>query len=96
LALTAGELFLLSQLAQTPFLPVGRRWDQETVVCLDAEGPEAVSGLAQKGLIDVDDRLPLVGFDYRGYENYPVRGSLALTARGQQVLDLLAIQGIEE
>ena len=30
------------------------------------------------------------------YTGYPVHGSIALTARGQTVLDMLEIQGIEE
>jgi len=30
------------------------------------------------------------------YKDYPVHGSIALTQRGQQVLELLEVQGITE
>ena len=32
---------------------------------------------------------------YSAYASYPVRGSFALTQRGQQVVELLDVQGID-
>lgn len=101
LELTERELALLRRFAQLPFLPVARRYDGETPVCLE-DGPEeaetlagAIAGLSLKGLIRLDYDLPLSNYDYREYEDYPCRGSMALTARGQTVLELLEIRGIE-
>ena len=51
--------------------------------------------LEKRGLISIDYDLPLAGFDDAAYAAYPIRGSFALTARGQQVVELLEIQGIE-
>ena len=52
--------------------------------------------LEKKNLVSIDYSTPLKGFSYAGYEKYPVKGSVALTNRGQQVLDLLEKQGIQE
>ena len=52
--------------------------------------------LEKKNLVSIDYSAPLKGFSYAGYEKYPVKGSVALTNRGQQVLDLLEKQGIQE
>ena len=51
--------------------------------------PELISALAGKGLIEVDYDIPLSNYDYHGFEGYPRHGSMALTHRGQQVLDQL-------
>ena len=40
--------------------------------------------------------MKLKGFDDSIYAAYPIRGSMALTQRGQQVLELMEIQGIRE
>lgn len=98
LYLTEGEVALLRRFAQMPFLPVARRWDAETPVCLEATETTAqsITGLQQKGLIRVDYDLPLSGFDYADYGDYPAHGSMALTARGQQAVDVLEIYGIED
>ena len=96
LELTECELALLRQFAQLPFLPVARRYDGETPVCLEpGADSQSIQGLTVKGLIRTDYDLPLTNFDYRDYEAYPCKGSMALTARGQEVLELLEIQGIE-
>ena len=100
--LTGGEVVLLRRFGELAFLPVARRWDSETPYCL--EGGEAQSALVSellksmefKGLISIDYDMPLAGFDYAGYEGYPCRGSMALTAAGQNALELLEIQGAEE
>jgi hypothetical protein len=52
--------------------------------------------LEKKGLISLDFSEKIKGFDDSAYLAYPIRGSMALTQRGQQVLELLEIQGIGE
>jgi hypothetical protein len=102
LELTQGELDLLWRFAEIPFLPVARRWDSETPIYLedDARPTEELSliiqALQQKQLIRLDYDLPLSGFGYAAYHDYPTQGSMALTARGQQVIEQLEIQGILE
>ena len=93
---------MLRRFAQLPVLPVARRWDSETPVYLE-EGTEhaeeysaAITGLEIKRLIRLDYDLPLTNFDYGAYGQYPCRGSMALTARGQAVVELLEIQGVRE
>ena len=98
LELTELELELLGQFAQTPFLPVARRWDSETPVYLadQKEYGNAILLLQQKRLIRLDYDIPLLHFDYKGYEAYPCQGSMALTARGQEILELLEVHGLAE
>ena len=50
--------------------------------------------LEKKGLISLDYDKPLAGFDMTAYDGYPIRGSMALTERGQKVLELMEYQGI--
>ena len=102
LELTAGELTLLRQLGQIPFLPVARKADDMTPIYLeDTEIPPQqcsliLQCLEKKELISIDYDAPLKGFHSPAYDPYPIRGSFALTQRGQQVLEMLEIQGIEE
>ncbi len=102
LELTEGELSLLQILASVAFLPVARRADSEVPVCLeDAMRPQPecsaiLQHLERKGLIDLDYTRPLVNFDAAAYAGYPLLGSMALTARGQSVVEALEIQGITE
>ena len=97
LTLTRPEIDMLMTLAQIPFLPVCRRPDEDTPVYLeeDAYSLEAYSQilrlLEKKGLVDIDYRQPLKGV--AADPRWPVQGSMALTARGQQVVELLEIQG---
>ena len=58
-----------------------------------AQTSTAILALQIKRLISVDFALPLKGFDYAGYEPWPIHGSMALTAAGQEALDSLDIQG---
>ena len=99
LTLTQEEIDLLRTFGQIPFLPVARKADDMTPIYLE-EAVENISlilaCLETKGLIDIDYRTPLSGFDYAAYMGYPVHGSMALTARGQSVLELLELQGAEE
>lgn len=97
--LNEGELQLLKQLAQIPFLPVVRRADDLTPIY--PEGKEysqreyglILQCLEKKQLISIDYDMPLKGYDDTAYSNYPIRGSFALTAQGQQILELLDIHG---
>lgn len=101
LELTEGEIGFLRELAQFSFLPVARRADGMVPVYLEdqAHSREEYSLILQclekKGLIDLDYRSPLKGFDMGAYKGYPVHGTVALTQRGQTVVELLEIQGIE-
>lgn len=97
--LNEGELHLLRQLAQFPFLPVARSADD--VMPIYPEGTEysqreyslILQCLEKKQLISIDFDLPLKGCSDAAYGHYPIRGSIALTATGQQILELLDIQG---
>ena len=99
--LTAGEVRMLFKLAEIPFLPVARKMGDDIPVYLEdqEETVEQYSLILQcmekRGLISIDYDQPLAGFDDAAYAAYPIRGSFALTARGQQVVELLEIQGIE-
>ena len=102
LSLTQEEVSLLQKLGQIPFLPVARKADDMTPVYLeDSElSPEqyglVLQVLEKKGLITIDYDKPLSGADMNAYAAYPVWGSMALTARGQVVLELIETQGIGE
>ena len=95
LVLTEQELDMLQLLAQIPFLPVARKASDMIPVYPGGTQDTAtvLQCLEKKGLIDIDYRLPLSGFDYSNCSGYPVHGSMALTQRGQQVLEMLDIQG---
>ena len=98
LTLTQPELDFLNRLAQYAFLPVARSMGELTPVYLEEGDPEQMSLLLQvlekKGLISLDYDKPLRGFNDAAYAGYPIRGSMALTERGQKVLELLEYQGI--
>ena len=102
LVLTMAEVAVLRMFGQIPFLPVARRADDMTPVYLeDSEQTKEVYSqvlacLEKKALISIDYDKPLAGFDMAAYKGYPVHGSMALTARGQAVLDMLDRQGIIE
>ena len=101
LELTEGEIRMLKTLSQIPFLPVARKAGDDIPVYLedDAYTPEEYSLILQclekRGLIDIDYRQSLKGADMSAYQGYPVHGSMALTQRGQQALEILETQGIE-
>lgn len=100
--LTPAEIEFLQLLGQVAFLPVARKMgDLEPVYLEDtAHTPEEYSLLLQtlekKNLISLDYDKPLRGFHEDAYAAYPIRGSMALTARGQQVLEMLDYQGITD
>ena len=98
LVLTRKEIDFLNLLGQYAFLPVARSMGDLTPVYLEDGDPEEMSLLLQllekKGLISLDYDKPLGGFDEAAYAAYPIRGSMALTERGQKVLELMEYQGI--
>ena len=101
LTLTEGEISILRKLGQIPFLPIARKADDMTPVYLEdtdyskEDYSLILQVLEKKGLISMDYD-PLVGADMSAYKGYPVHGSMALTARGQTVVDLLDTQGIDD
>jgi len=100
LVLTQPEIDFLNTLGQIPFLPVARKLGDLTPVYLESGNPEEMSLLLQclekKGLISLDFDTPLRGFNEAAYAAYPIRGSMALTARGQKILELLEYQGFQK
>ena len=101
LTLHAGEVHILKQLAQFAFLPVARKADDMTPFY--PEGTEysaeeyslILQSLEKKQLISIDYDAPLKGCNDCAYAGYPVRGSFSLTERGQTVINLMDIQGVE-
>ena len=102
LVLAQQEIDMLQQLGQFPFLPVARKAGDmipvylEETVYTQEEYSLVLQLLEKKGLISIDYDAPLSGADMSAYEGYPVHGSFALTAAGQQVLETLEVQGITE
>lgn len=101
LVLTAREIDFLRLLGEVAFLPVARKMGEETPVYLEAgadcreEYALILQCLEKKGLLSLDYDKPLKGFRSEAYAAYPILGSMALTERGQKVLELLDIQGAE-
>ena len=99
LVLTEAEVAFLEELAQIPFLPVARHMGEDKPAFPERDTPEMtllLQCLEKKGLVSMDYDRPLKGFDTTAYASWPVKGSIALTARGQSVLELLELQGIRE
>ena len=106
LELTCEEAAFLVTFAELPFQPVVSKTDLKCPVfayrSLGAEeatvndiSPETISSLVDKYLIQIDYDIPLNNYNYLGFEDYPLLGSLALTYRGQQVIDELSSQGFD-
>ena len=101
MVLSPEEIEMIRLLGQIPFLPVARKSDSLKPIYLE-EGnmtPEqsglALECLEKRGLISIDYDRPLKGQYPPAYDAYPIKGSIALTAGGVQVLEILDIQGIE-
>ena len=100
LTLTVQERAMLEKLAQFPFLPIYRKIDDPTPVYLEDEdySQEEYSLILQllekKSLITLDFDRPLK--NHTPSPAYPLHGSMALTARGQAVIELLELQGAQE
>ena len=102
LVLSVQEIEMLNTLGQIPFLPVARKMGDLTPVYLEEENYTReeysliLQCLEKKGLISLDYDKPMKGFDDGAYAAYPIRGSMALTERGQIVLDMMDRQGLGE
>ena len=98
--LTEGEVHILRQLGQFSFLPVARKQEdmtpfyREDSLYTEDLYCRILQHLEVKRLIRLDYDAPLAGADMRAYKDLPVHGSMALTARGYGVLELLELQGI--
>ena len=99
--LTQEEIALLLRFAVLPFLPVvstsfgGKAVLAESGGSDNAELSECIASLASKRLIQLDFDIPLSNYDYCGFDEYPVRGSMALTILGQTAIDRLYGMGYE-
>ena len=101
LVLSRGEIDLLQALGQYSFLPVARKADDMTPIYREenAYSQEEYSlfiQLLEKKQLIYLDYTPLSGAKMGLYPEFPVHGSMGLTQRGQQVLELLELQGIQE
>ena len=100
LVLTPWEVEMLQKLGQIPFLPVARKMGDLEPVYLEDEDHSReeysliLQCLEKKNLISLDFAEKMKNFDDSAYGAYPIRGSMALTARGQQVLEMIEVQGI--
>ncbi len=100
LVLTLWEIEFLRKLGQIPFLPVARNMGDLDPIYLEeqdhsvAEYSLLLQTLEKKGLISLDFSIKLKNFDDSLYQKYPIRGSMTLTARGQQVLEMIELQGV--
>ncbi len=99
LVLSQPEVDFLNDLAENAFLPVARKAGDTAPIYREKENETQeqysliLICLEKKGLISIDFDLPLQGADMSRYADCPIHGSIALTARGQQVLDVLDKQG---
>ena len=100
LVVSSGEIEFLKELGQFAFLPVARKMGDLTPCYPEPDAPEDVSRILQllekKNLISLDYDKPLKAEYGPAYESLPIRGSMALTQRGQQVLEMLEYQGMTE
>ena len=91
--LTEEEIGFLRRLGECAFLPVIR--EAEAPVFPEEPGKELLlQCLEKKGLISLDYDKPLKEYHTPAYDASPVRGSMALTKRGQDVLELMEYQGV--
>lgn len=100
LLLSQGEVDLLTALGQYSFLPIARKADDMTPIYREetAYTQEQYSlfiQLLEKKQLIYLDYTPLIGAKMGLYPEFPVHGSMGLTKRGQQVLELIELQGIE-
>lgn len=100
--LTSEEANVLQWFAVLPFLPVASDWNLRTPYFFAEQETDAekyspiLLSLQQKGLIEIDYTQPLCNYDYAAYSRYPMHGSMALTGDGQDILDQLDIQELED
>ncbi len=100
------ELMILLDLGQLAFLPILTRSENQGPVYAPAypysqgETPsfsDLIRSLNQKGLLTIDPDIPLENADYGSFASDGAlrRGSLALTAKGQEVLDWISPKDLE-
>ena len=100
LELTQGEVDFLLELAVFAFLPVARKADDMTPHYPEGtEYPQEqysaiLMHLEQKKLISIDYSAPVGNYPASLYAPWPVHGSVALSQRGQEVVESLSITGI--
>ncbi len=100
LELTQGEIDLLQELGVYAFLPVARKADDMTPFYPEGtdytlqEYCAILLHLERKGLISLDYSAPIGAYPEELYRPWPVHGSVALTERGQEVVERLNITGI--
>ena len=100
LELTEGEVHFLQELGMYAFLPVARRADDMTPFYPEGEGftleeySAILMHLERKGLVSMDYGAPVGNYPAELYAPWPVHGSVALTQRGQEVVETLQITGI--
>lgn len=101
LELTAAEIRMLEQFSIYSFLPAAKNAADEYPTYLEEneysieEYGIILTLLEKKGLISIDYEKTLKNADLSAYEGFDCIGSMALTARGQQVVETLELQGIE-
>lgn len=101
LVLSQPELDFLNILAENAFLPVARTpADSRPVYREDQNQTQEQYSLIllcleKKGLISIDFDQPLQGADMSAYYDCSIHGSIALTARGQEVLDVIEKHGFQ-
>lgn len=99
IVLSEIEIELLQALAQLAFLPLGQNANGDPLYLEEQthsaeEYTNALLCLEKRGLVSLDYSTPLKAVDYSRYGR--IHGSFALTAKGQQIVELLDIQGITE
>ena len=83
----------LRRLGECAFLPVIQ--EKESPFFPEEPGNELLLQiLEKKGLISLDYDKPLKDYHTPAYDASPIRGSMALTKRGQDVLELMEYQGV--
>lgn len=102
LELTEAEIGMLGRFAQFSFLPAAKNAADEFPTYLEEkdysieEYGVILTLLEKKGLISIDYEKKLKNADLSAYEGFDCVGSMALSARGLHVLEILDLQGIEE
>lgn len=99
IALTQSQLDVLARFAVMPFYPAGYMLPDDAPVCLDFCTPEemqALQSLIAQRLISSDPYETVAGADLSGYRSFQLHGSVALTRRGQQVIEQLDMQGLDD
>ena len=102
LELSEMEMDFLMDLVQVAFLPVARTMDSPDPILPDKKGMDRpiysllVLCLEKKGLVSLDYSAPLKGCRNEEYESFPIRGSIGLTERGLNVVEMMDLQGFSQ